>query len=502
VCLSSLILVIELISQRLLIEFNSGSYLRAINSLTRALICASLLHLLININFSRFKAMSPILIIPVLIELLAAAMPVITLAVANALMLATIWSEMSKDPEAAEQLQSKIDELLDNYFQQGELSNSPVRNDVLLPGESGYGQIVPLKVALNKGLTNSGKFVWLQDPLRATDWSLTILQAFPVLSRSPSVGDLPAVSGSASLNPFFPDGLPGRSGSSSGRGPPTPTFGPRPVTGATPTCKPWPPGGPFWDRYDHSGGDGSAGMAIPTMVAVSNIKVAVGGSETNREDVLTGVSGRVPSVSSVVVYPKSLPDIASGSVSAALTVRGVIKNNTRFTLIMRKEGEKHVAYASHGLAVANSTVCFPGQTIQIGGLSNGAGIEVVFRFALWDIPYQPDRDSLPPGKKAAANAIETDSRGLAAFVMKENEASNWVSNIYFFIDIPKVGSSKVNCSEKDKTDIRELSDAGDVVSYDLVSGMDHQMTGEHIKSTFSVGYGSHPTASFVLSNKA
>lgn len=151
---------------------------------------------------------------------------------------------------------------------------------------------------------------------------------------------------------------------------------------------------------------------------------------------------------------------------------------------------------------ANGRKSMLGQSIQIGGLSDGAGIEVVFRFALWDIPYLSDRDSLPPGKKAAANAIETDPRGLGAFVMKENEASNWVSNIYLFIDIPKVGSSKINCSEKGKDDIRELSDAGDLVSYDLVSGMDHQITGENIKSTFSVGYGSHPTASFVLSNKA
>ncbi|KLO07234.1 hypothetical protein SCHPADRAFT_945445 [Schizopora paradoxa] len=437
--------------------------------------------------------MSPI-IIPIIVglaELLAVASPAITVALVNTYMLSVIYGKMNEAD--AIKVQADIESRLSRFFGPKErVEKLPVRNDFVVPAESGNGEVVPLKVLPKRSMTNSSTTVWLQDPLREGDYGHRIITLFPLMTRSPSMTDVTPLQ-NPNFNPFYPNGPP-PTPPSGDSGPPTPTFPELPYTGdITPYCRPWPHGGPFYDPDPSSGG--GAGSAVPIMA------VAVGGAETKRQDVLDGIAGRVPKYPCISVYAKELPDIVAGSESSSISTRGSLVNNTRFTLIMRRSGELRAAYANHGYALANSSVCFPGQTIQVGGQSSGAGVEVAFRFQVWDIPYVADHNSLSGDLKTAVDAIEKDPRGLSTFVMKP-ETSNMVGNLYCFIDIPKVGSSKVNCFEASKEDIKDLSKISDVAGgYNFLSGSDHTFSGSNIQGTFNVGYGSTPTANFVLSNK-
>jgi hypothetical protein len=141
--------------------------------------------------------------------------------------------------------------------------------------------------------------------------------------------------------------------------------------------------------------------------------------------------------------PSSIDEINNSS-------RGVIAsvtNNSRFVLLLDVHDD--VGYASHGKARADKLAILPGEKFPryFGGNSIGAGVEVCFRFGVWDCAK--DFKNLPDRSVAAKrNWIHTrmrvDQFGISRIIKAvggEKLKSQRVANLFVMFDVPKVGAN-------------------------------------------------------------
>ncbi|KAI1763666.1 hypothetical protein GGR53DRAFT_467072 [Hypoxylon sp. FL1150] len=418
--------------------------------------------------------MSPVIPVIITVEAIAAIVAVISTVVLTAAIIGTVGTILiiivshtgegplsEEDRKKLDEYQTKLKELYGKVFK----FNSPSlpQSDVIFPGEDGFGYRMP--VELNPVVSEP---MWKSDP----QWK---------------------------------GGLKG--GTRGG-------FNPRPriiITNPDGTVRlpngrflwPWDfwfPGnckpsddddfyGPPWRRRDDSFGPGGP----PPMPLI-----AAAGQMLNEPAVVynTGMAGGVEMWDQGDV---GLFQVRWAQRSAAVK----LVNNTGYVFVIGNPNSASAtkvpeAWAAHGCVMATSAYCFPGQAIQLGGFSKGAGVEVYFRISVWQIPRAERDESVDADIKKVDPSLE-------AYRIDRTKGAKavQVANLYVFLDVPWAGWNKINALETAPDVVKDLTQKGDDLTgkYEKYHGDTHSSDGEKLKVVYHIDKGENPAGELRVSAK-
>lgn len=247
--------------------------------------------------------------------------------------------------------------------------------------------------------------------------------------------------------------------------------------------------GPPWRRRDDNFGPGgpppmpliaAAGQMLNEPVVVYNTGMAGGIEMWDQGDV-------------------SLFQVRWAQRSAAAK----LVNNTEYVFVIGNPYSASAtkipeAWAAHGCVMATSMYCFPGQTIQLGGFSKGAGVEVYFRISVWKVPRAEKDESVDADIKKVDPSLE-------AYRIDRTKGSKsvQVANLYVFLDVPWAGWNKINVLETAPDVVKDLTQQGDNLTgkYQKYHGDIHTSDGEKLKVAYYINRGENPTGKLQVSAK-
>lgn len=187
-----------------------------------------------------------------------------------------------------------------------------------------------------------------------------------------------------------------------------------------------------------------------------------------------------------------------------------VNNNSRYVLVL-----DHGELATHGYTAQGEVVVLPGENFgnYFGGGSNGAGVEVYFRFSVWDC--EDDLANLPDSKAKRDWVVKHmrddpfGNRSIQKIATDERFSSRLLSWIYTMWDVPYKGDNRAYVCEPDRGNVswkvfEQLNPPDDQkAQFDRAQDNSHNIvTPRYIKGDFKINSGKNVRGELNVHNNA